>query len=382
MVDNYEKLKEKAKQFSKLKEEKITTLKEKLEKLEKELSEVNNDSDKKEEIEKKIQDLKKFKEVKNTAINNCRVQIQTNTETKTKKAQQLLQIKDKPTCPTCGVETTNEHVQLHIQELALDMDKAIKIIEEQTSTGMSLKKVISSIDEKIKTFENQLIEIKTQINKIFQLEKEKKEKEKDLNEVENQKNDFSDLINEDELTKKKLALKEIETKFKEIGVEKEYYDYIRKLLSNDGIKSYIIKNIVKYWNSKINYYLKELNTDYSVYFNESLDAVIKSRNRDELEYHSFSGGEKARIDVAILLSVIDICKIQNSIDLNVMVIDELLDGGLDDIGREDVLNLFKNISRNMGKSIYVISHNNNLPMNIFDKEITLYKKNGFTYLNP
>ena len=61
-----------------------------------------------------------------------------------------------------------------------------------------------------------------------------------------------------------------------------------------------------------------------------------------------------------------------------MVIDELLDGGLDDNGREDVLNLFKLMTQKQGKSIYVISHNSNLPLDLFDKEINLTKKNGFT----
>ena len=63
-----------------------------------------------------------------------------------------------------------------------------------------------------------------------------------------------------------------------------------------------------------------------------------------------------------------------------MVIDELLDSGLDTTGREDVLNLFKEMSIKQNKSIYVISHSDNLPTDVFDKEITFYKKNGFTSL--
>jgi DNA repair exonuclease SbcCD ATPase subunit len=188
------------------------------------------------------------------------------------------------------------------------------------------------------------------------------------------------MINKDELKKRKTEVTEIKNKLVELTNEKDYSEYIKQLLSDNGIKNYIIKKILTFWNKKVNFYLKELNSDFSILFDHNLDAIMKSRNKDPLPYHSFSGGEKARIDVAILCSVLDLSKLQNSMDLNLMVIDELLDSALDSGGREDVLRLLRQKTLEEGSSIYVISHATDLPTELFDKEITLFKKNGFTFV--
>jgi DNA repair exonuclease SbcCD ATPase subunit len=290
----------------------------------------------------------------------------------------LNELKDKPTCPICNTETSSEHITNHINKLKDEITNSVELIKKNNNLCFSLIEKEKDIISKIDYLTNQIQETKLNIKLIEKLNEEKNRFKDEVNQIKNEKNNFSDLINEDELINKRNELIKLESTINELSINKQYYEYIRKLLSDDGVKNYIIKKIVKYWNTKVNYYLRELNAEFSIEFNESLDAVIKARNRDPLQYHSFSGGEKARIDVAILLSVVDISKLQNSIDLNIMVIDELLDGGLDDNGREDVLNLFKQMTLNQDKSIYVISHNSNLPTDLFDKEITLIKKNGFS----
>ena len=296
-----------------------------------------------------------------------------------KKNMKILdELADNPSCPLCGTETSSDHIENHIHELEEEVNDAEEAKQKANAEFSKLTTTIEQIETKIDDLNKKITTIDKNNSTIELLKQAKEKTEEEKSIVEKEKNEFLDLIDEDELQSKRDSLNELGDELKESSTKKKYYDYIRKLLSDDGIKNYIIKKIIKFWNHKVNSYLKELNAEFSVVFDDKLDAVIKSRKRDPLHYHSFSGGEKARIDVAILLSIIDISKLQNSVDLNVMVIDELLDGGLDDNGREDVLNLFKKMTSKQGKSIYVISHNLNIPLDKFDKEVNLVKENGFT----
>jgi DNA repair exonuclease SbcCD ATPase subunit len=196
----------------------------------------------------------------------------------------------------------------------------------------------------------------------------------------NESNTLNELIDVDKESNKLDEYTTISTQLKSLHYKFNNLSFMRKILSDDGIKNYIIKKVIKYWNMKVNSYLSEMNVNFSIQFDENLDSVLKSRNRNCYSYHNFSGGERSRIDVAILLSMLDLSRLQNNIDLNLMVIDELFDSAIDTNGREEILNLFKNKSVSENKSIYVISHSSDLPTELFDKEITIYKKNGFTYV--
>jgi DNA repair exonuclease SbcCD ATPase subunit len=377
MEDNIEKLKERSKVFEGNKKKKLDKIKVRLKDNKEKIDEVNAKIEDEHELTPKIETLKthlgkldvKSKEY-STEIISCRKIKKDNTKI-------LSELKDKPTCPICNTETESSHIKEHVSSLQSEIEDAVERQKENETLSDNTSDKIDKIEDKIDALKGKIDESKRSIRLLEDLKEEKNRIKSEVTEIKSEKNDFLELINEDELKEKKLALTKLEKELEDISSERKYYEYIRKLLSDDGIKNYIIKKVLKFWNTKVNFYLKELNAEFSINFDEQLNAVIKSRNRDPLQYHSFSGGEKARIDVSILLSIIDISKIQNSIDLNVMVIDELLDGGLDDNGREDVLNLFKQMTY-LDKSIYVISHNSNLPLDLFDKEINLIKKNGFT----
>lgn len=217
-----------------------------------------------------------------------------------------------------------------------------------------LSKKKKSIEEKLTLVEHKLTSILNEENTLNELI--------DLDKEENKLKDYND---------NKDLLDNFSNKFKKLG-------FMKQVLSDDGIKNYIIRKVIKFWNMKVNKYLSEMNVNFNIIFDENLDSKLKSRGRDLFSYHNFSGGERSRIDVAILLSMLDLSRLQNNIDLNLMVIDELFDSAIDTNGREEILNLFKNKSIKENKSIYVISHSSDLPIDLFDKEITIHKKDGFT----
>lgn len=377
MKANIKKLLSKSKAFKEDKETKINSLNEKIELVENEIKKCEKSKDivkVNESIDKLVEKRNKLSEEKESISVNVKVlEKEIKTANKT-----LKELGKNPTCPVCGTETNSDHVQKHVAELNSTIDDNTKSVEDAEEKELKLQTESNELTEKITELRNEVINIEKNSVKLSSLNEKMETLKERLENAENQTNNFEEMIDKEELRNKTNEVAETKEKLVEYTREKTYSDYIKKLLSDNGVKNYIIKKILSFWNKKVNFYLKELNSDFSIIFDENLDAVIKSRNRDPLQYHSFSGGEKARIDVAILCSVLDLSKLQNSIDLNLMVIDELLDSALDSGGREDVLRLLRNKALNNNASIYVISHATDLPIELFDKEITLYKKNGFT----
>jgi DNA repair exonuclease SbcCD ATPase subunit len=372
------KLVEKSQVFEEQKKKDIAIIEGEITAVEEEISvcksHLENDSD----YAAKVDALKKHKARLDTKLQEVKVSVETKKGQILKNNQVLKQLVDSPVCSVCGTSTSDQHVEVHIELLKSEVSIATKEIEnlmiEKKEVSSMIEKVVDKIDDiekKIKLAIKNSERMKSLVDKLATLEVK-------MTKTKNEINNFKEMIDKEMLKKKKESTDELQKKLEEITKERNYLDFIRKLLSEDGVKSYIIRNLIGFWNMKVNEYLKKLNADFSIKFDETLDAVIKSRNRDELQYHSFSGGEKARIDVAILMSVLDLSKIQNSIDMNVMVVDELIDNAIDAVGREDVLKLFKQKTLAEGKSIYVISHADNLPLHLFDKEVNLIKKNGFT----
>jgi len=378
LTESQRKLKEKSDLFEQNKKARIKSIMSELKLINAELEDYKSKLVEDDTLEDKTNKLKKFLKKTEASLLEVNSSCKSNKQQVAKLEKKIEDIQAEPICPRCGTETNTEHVISHIAEMKGELELVISNIKKDEDSKIELETKIEQIQEKITLNEDIITKNQTLTYKIEKLILNKQNLAKQVDEIKSEVNNFDELIDENQLKDKLALISVLETKINSNSIERDYYEYIRKILSNSGIKNYIIKKVLKYWNTKLNYYLSKLNAEFSIAFDEELEATIKSRNRDPLTYHSFSGGEKARIDVAILLSIIDISKLQNSVDLNVVVIDELLDSGLDDTGREDVLYLLKEITTSQNKSIYVVSHNQNLPTELFDEEIMLYKKNGFT----
>jgi DNA repair exonuclease SbcCD ATPase subunit len=378
MEENVGKLKEKAEEFETVKKKKLDNIQTKLSDLENEETTLIEKINKETTLNEQVAEFSNHLAQTTEDLETNKEKLLLAKQTKKNNVDKLKSLKDSPVCPLCNTLTSSEHIEEHLTKLKDETKEALDIINNSTEQITKINRKEELLNKKITKLKSEIQESKLSIKLLEQVDEKKKDLNSEIQEIKKEKNNFIELINEDEIKEKKDQLEKLQSELNEQGKLRKHYEYIRKLLSDNGIKNYIIKKIIKFWNMKVNFYLKELNAEFSIEFDDSLDALIKSRKRDPLQYHSFSGGEKARIDVAILLSVIDISKLQNSIDINVMVIDELLDGGLDDNGREDVINLFKLMCQKQNKSIYVISHNVNLPLDLFNSEILLEKKNGFT----
>jgi DNA repair exonuclease SbcCD ATPase subunit len=230
--------------------------------------------------------------------------------------------------------------------------------------------------------------LEKQKNEIFQKQSEKKitqekiknlivkneEYQKFIEDLLNEKSDY-----EENIEKTKKNIEDLEQKLKETKKQMQVMDSAKFILSEEGIKTFIIKKIIDILNTRLNHYLKLLNAPCSCYFDELFEESIYNLDNKECSYFNFSGGERKRIDLAVLFMFQDILKIKSGIHFNLNIYDELFDSALDDEGSDKVLEILKSKVDKHKESIYIISHKNSTKNNI-DNVVLLEKKNGITKL--
>ena len=151
-----------------------------------------------------------------------------------------------------------------------------------------------------------------------------------------------------------------------------------QLLKDSGIKTRIIKTYLPTMNKLINQYLQSMDFYVNFTLNENFEETIKSRYRDVFSYESFSEGEKARIDIALLLTWRSIAKLKNSVDTNLLILDEIFDGSLDQSGTSDLGWILRNFDEST--KVYVISHKSNIE-DKFDRTITVEKEKNYSVVH-
>ena len=150
-----------------------------------------------------------------------------------------------------------------------------------------------------------------------------------------------------------------------------------QLLKDNGIKTRIIKTYLPAMNQLINQYLQSMDFYVNFTLNENFEEIIKSRYRDVFSYDSFSEGEKSRIDIALLLTWRSIAKLKNSVDTNLLILDEIFDSSLDNQGGSDLGWILRNFDDN--SNVYVISHKEQLEGK-FERTLTAVKEKNFSVI--
>ena len=279
-------------------------------------------------------------------------------------------------CPSCKQDIENYHKECVFDENKKDKDKAeenlktvlghVEEIEKRLNEINIILDTVSAIEKQISENQNQ-ISVSTQyINKM------KENIESIVNEgteVQETKNELQQLIGEG---------KQYVVRRKELVEDQHYYSIASSLLKDSGIKSKIIKHYLPIMNKLINKYLAEM--DFFCQFNldENFNETIKSRHRDEFTYHSFSEGERLRIDLSLLLAWREIARLKNSVNCNLLILDEVFDSSLDAVGTEEFLKLLTAFGTRA--NIFVISHKSDTMTDKFSNHVMFEKKNNFSKL--
>jgi len=160
--------------------------------------------------------------------------------------------------------------------------------------------------------------------------------------------------------------------------QRKYYDILGTILNDKGIKTRVIKKYLPVINDKVNKYLKDMDFFVNFQLDENFNEIIKSRHRDDFSYYSFSEGEKKRIDISLLLTWRDIAAMRNSVNVNLLILDEIFDASLDQAGMDDLMKLF-NFLKNT--NLFIISHKLDILDDKFPVKITVEKNNNFSQYN-
>lgn len=157
--------------------------------------------------------------------------------------------------------------------------------------------------------------------------------------------------------------------------DKTYLDVAATLLKDGGIKTRIIRQYLPIINTLVNKYLSSMDFFVNFTIDEEFRESIKSRHRDEFTYQSFSEGEKQKIDLALLFTWRSVARIKNSVNTNLLVLDETFDSSLDTNGTNSLLHILQTLPENT--NVFVISHNDAIH-DKFNYSIRFEKKQNFS----
>lgn len=159
-------------------------------------------------------------------------------------------------------------------------------------------------------------------------------------------------------------------------MEKYHRGILTDMLKDTGIKGAIIKKYIPLFNKQINKYLKIMEADYSFTLNEEFSETIKSRGREEFSYASFSQGEKARIDIALLFTWRDIAEKVSGVKINCLFLDEVFDSATDVEGVKSITSILNGL---VDANVFIISHRDHDPQ-AYGQHLQMKKVGRFTVM--
>ena len=306
-------------------------------------------------------------QVKNKELDNYRSQMSKNLK-KLSKDRKFFE--NNENCPTCEQDIGLDFKENKMTLLSTDID--------------SMSSGLDKIEVEIQTVYDRINEIKKSNEEIQEAESEIRTN----NGYIKSHNDFITHLNEELNTKKEeidlgktdLMEKELEdykTTRTQYVEQKRFYDILGAILNDTGIKTRVIKKYLPVINNHVNNYLKDMDFFVNFQLDENFQETIKSRHRDHFSYYSFSEGEKKRIDIALLLTWRYIASMRNSVNVNLLILDEVFDASLDQAGVDDLMKLF-NILK--GTNLFIISHKLDVLDDKFPRKITVEKVKNFTQI--
>lgn len=159
-------------------------------------------------------------------------------------------------------------------------------------------------------------------------------------------------------------------------LEKYQRGILTEMFKDSGIKGVLIKKYIPKFNKQINSYLKIMDADYVFTLNEEFNETIKSRGREEFSYNSFSQGEKARIDIALLFTWRDIAEQVSGVKINCLFLDEVFDSATDVDGVKSITQILNKMN---DSNIFIISHRDHDPQ-AYGQHLQMKKVGRFTVM--
>jgi len=321
---------------------------------------------------------------KTNAVNkNHKIEAEINSENK--QINQLQTTKDN--CPTCKRDYSEEHIN-HVQEL---IQKHQDTIVSYTKAKTQVDEAITDLDKQIKDIQAERVIISSEKSAALKQINDNNNILLSINHLESNLRDVNieiDSIQQEhnnelkgKITTLSASVDENNQKVNTLNNELNVLETVKFVISEEGIKSFIVKKIIKVLNSRLAYYLKKLEANCLCQFNEFFDEEIIDENSQLKSYFNFSGGERKRIDLACLFAFSDIRRLQGDVNFSTVFYDELLDSSLDDKGVSLTLKVLRERFQENNESCYIITHRGTQVTTKAEHTIHATKRNGITSIS-
>ena len=259
-------------------------------------------------------------------------------------------------CPTCNQEIEEtlrinriNDAQTKAKELQSgykELEGAIKEEEERERQFTTLSKEISNLNNDVS--QNNI--------KIAGCQRQVRDLESEIQRI------TDNLANRNTEHEKLTTFKDnLKTTYDELAQRKDtinYYDFSYSLLKDGGVKSKIIKKYLPLINQQVNKYLQLMDFYINFSLDEEFNETVQSPIHEDFSYSSFSEGEKMRIDLALLFTWREVARMKNSVNTNLLIMDEVFDSSLDGMGTEEFLKIIRFVIQDA--NVFVISHKESL----------------------
>lgn len=290
---------------------------------------------------------------------------------------------DESKCPVClrsiadhDKETIENERQILKEELVL-IATEVKILLTNTQEAKDLKeKVKRLIQQTTKALNNANLQLQSKSNlqsNIDKLKKWQEELKSDIDALANDSNEFDELI-----TSTEIRLKELDDTVLSINKQLSKLDIVKFIVSEEGVKSYIVNKLLELLNNKLYFYLKKLDSNSTCVFNEYFEEEIVNDKNKICSYFNFSGAERKSIDLACLFAFSDIRRLQGGVSYNTVIYDELFDSSFDDKGIELITEILNERVDSLDECVIIISHRQETLKAVTGDIIFLEKRDGIT----
>ena len=280
---------------------------------------------------------------------------------------------DNVTCPTC-TQNIEESFRLNrindVQTKAKELKKGYDDLEETIKKEQNRERQFNKLSKEITKLNNGISKNNTQISGF----------QRQIRDLESEVQRFTEQLANRSTENEKLVefTKSLETTLEESSERREevvYHDFAYSLLKDDGVKTKIIKKYLPFINQQVNRYLQLMDFYINFTLNEEFVETVRSPIHEDFSYSSFSEGEKMRIDLALLFTWREVARVKNSVNTNLLIMDEIFDSSLDNFGTDEFLKIIRFVIKDA--NVFVISHKTEL-YDKFNSVIKFDKVKGFS----
>jgi len=280
---------------------------------------------------------------------------------------------DNTVCPTCS-QNIEEEFRVNriadVQDKAKELKKGYNDLEETIKLESERERHFTQLSKEITKLNHDISQNNTRVS-INQRQIRELEEEIQIltNQLKNRNTEHEKLTEFKENLQQ--TIEDLATRREDIN----HYDFAYSLLKDDGVKTKIIKKYLPFINRQVNRYLQLMDFYINFTLDEEFNETVKSPIHEDFSYSSFSEGEKMRIDLALLFTWREVARVKNSVNTNLLIMDEVFDSSLDGFGTDEFLKIIRFVIKDA--NIFVISHKSDLH-DKFENVIKFDKVKGFS----